>query len=176
MIFISLLIESITIIFAAFSIIPLLKLNKINRKIRIFRIKERAKLTEDQIKKQQAYLKIHMSNFIVASLNILIVCIIIFLVLLGYSLHNLFEEPGNQTFILISLLALVIILYALFAQKSVAKGQAIRKKYIAKYPDNPLKFFIYPDDLLIQYSYVFKRAGILVLIIGILAFIVGVIG
>ncbi|MFT9411026.1 MAG: hypothetical protein ABF575_05710 [Liquorilactobacillus hordei] len=134
MISIRLLIESMMIILAIFTIIQARKLGKINRKIRIFRIKERTKLTENQIKKQQAYLRIHMGNFIVSSLNVLIVCIIIFFVLLGYSLHNLFEESGNQTFILLSILAVVIILYTLFVQKSVIKGQIIKKKYIAKYP------------------------------------------
>ncbi|MFT9005986.1 MAG: hypothetical protein ABF991_15015 [Liquorilactobacillus hordei] len=134
MISIRLLIESMMIILAIFTIIQARKLGKINRKIRIFRIKERTKLTENQIKKQQAYLRIYMGNFIVSSLNVLIVCIIIFFVLLGYSLHNLFEESGNQTFILLSILAVVIILYTLFVQKSVIKGQIIKKKYIAKYP------------------------------------------
>lgn len=175
MISIYLLIEGIIIILAIFTIIPVRKLGKINRKIRILGIKERARLTENQIKKQQAYLRIHMSNFIVSSLNVSILCIIIFFVLFGYSLHNLFEGSGNLSFILLSLLAIVIILYTLFAQKSVTKRQAIKKKYIAKHPDNPLKFFIYPDDLLIQYSYAFKPVRILVLIIIILTSIMGVI-
>lgn len=170
-----LLAETAMFIFGVLGIVQAIKLNKINKEIRVFRIKERAKLTEDQIKKQQVYLKIHMSKFIVFIINIAIIFIIILLVLLGYSLRNLFDKSGSLVFYLISLLMLVVILCASFAQKSVARGQVIRKKYIEKYPDNPLKFFIYPDELLIQYRYVFKRAGILLLITSILAFIMGVI-
>ncbi|MFT8566548.1 MAG: hypothetical protein ABF736_05845 [Liquorilactobacillus satsumensis] len=170
-----LLAEIAMFIFGVLGIVQAIKLNKTNKEIRVFRIKERAKLTEDQIKKQQVYLKILMSKFIVFIINPASIVSIILLVLFGYSLRNLFDKSGSLVFFLISLLMLTVILYASFVQKSVTRGQAIKKKYIAKYPDNPLKFFIYPDELLIQYRYVFKRACILLLITSILAFIMGLI-
>ncbi|MFT8492017.1 MAG: hypothetical protein ABF664_02915, partial [Liquorilactobacillus satsumensis] len=64
-----LLAEIAMFIFGVLGIVQAIKLNKTNKKIRVFRIKERTKLTENQIKMQQVYLKIHMSKFIVFVIN-----------------------------------------------------------------------------------------------------------
>lgn len=55
--FIQLLIEITAIIFTVIGVIQLIKLGKVNKKISIFRTKEAAKLTENQIKSNKYILK-----------------------------------------------------------------------------------------------------------------------
>lgn len=162
--------------FIVMVILQCFKVGKITKKIRAFRIKSKIELTQSQIKKQNVYIKKHMSSIYSLGLNIVIFSIVILLVMSGYVFRALIVEKvyGGPLFLILGMLLLLAVIYAYFTQKIMIESQKVKKQYLNENPENSLKLFIYPDELIMQYKDMSKRTSCLMIIIGILSFSIGI--
>ncbi|KRM06407.1 hypothetical protein FC89_GL000549 [Liquorilactobacillus ghanensis DSM 18630] len=166
----------IMLFFIVMVILQCFKGGKITKKIRDFRTKSKVELTQSQIKKQNIYIKKHMGSIYSLGVNIATFSIVILLVMSGYVFRAFIVEKvyGGPLFLILGTLLLLAVIYAYFTQKIMIESQKIKKQYLNENPENSLKLFIYPDELIMRYKDMSKRTSCLMIIISILSFSIGI--
>lgn len=173
MVVIKLILECLTIALIVIGTFRFKSAGDLSKQMREFHQRKNIELTQENLKQQKAYIKLHSNNIYWLGLNITVFALIILLIVSGYALHDVLVEKdsGDAIFLLEGVMSLIATAFVFLNQKIFSDGQLIRKNYIARHPENDLKLFVYPNELAIRYQKKNKKGTFLFFVAGVIAIV-----